>query len=469
MRKAFCLLCVFATLLSLCACKAPTEDPTPTETTAPTQTSAPTQPTVPTLPTVPTQPTSPAPTTHTQGPFSQQNVPEFLTLLRPKFPKAGDDSLLFVAQDWCNETPAAVAAETNVQFFTYTPYMKTFLQVDNEVFGINNNNSAVPPVCENLVNTIVYDVDDDGTKDLLIAYSDFTGGSLDSGITLFNPVTKEFTRLYGTSDPSSKYILYIAEPTADEPLSFPVCRATMKYDYEDSLLVRKEYTTDSIVGHIKIADKQAEYVPILSAPAYHSYEKYYTKQNVPAFVSLLHATHPDAKKYPKAAAEDFCYNITPPEVAAQTNMQLFQFMNGLGGYVLLDNSIYKLNGTVTSAIVCDFDNDGNKDLLFTPLYRDVISGNIGSRVSVFNSVSKECISLHKSFTAMTERQSLIVMESAAGLDFPGQNEILAQLPYPVLLAESEIKYGSIPGRKITGFVGNIEIINGKPEFIAYKE
>lgn len=124
-----------------------------------------------------------------------------------------------------------------------------------------------------------------------------------------------------------------------------------------------------------------------------------SKASVPAFLDLLQTKDPqwDSLLGGYTLDEAHCYNVTPAQVAEETDMQIFKFSHFCGSYVMVDQEIYPLCDYLggygyVNAVPFDFDNDGNKDLLVASSYG---SGMHHAIISVFNSVTKESTILYQ--------------------------------------------------------------------------
>ena len=191
-----------------------------------------------------------------------------------------------------------------------------------------------------------------------------------------------------------------------------------------------------------------------------------TKDSVKEFVSLLEDFEPGGLVSGYEYNEKNCYNVTPTEVAAETDMKIFKFSDSCASFVMLNNEVYPLCEGVggygfVEAIPCDFDNDGNKDLLVASSWG---SGVHRSVISVFNSVSKESTILYTSDT------DLIVARSTANI-FTDNPEIDEKLYYSVLSVKINVEDNNFANLSydVTGVEGHIECENNSPQFIPYQE
>ena len=170
--------------------------------------------------------------------------------------------------------------------------------------------------------------------------------------------------------------------------------------------------------------------------------------------------------------EGHCYNVTPVEVAAETDMKIFKFSDSCISLVLLDNKIYNLCESFggygfVNAIPCDFDNDGNKDLLVASSWG---SGLHRSVISVFNSASKESTILYDTSTTDTPSTDLIVAQSTANI-FTDDPDIDEKLFYSVLSVKINVENNNFANLAyvVTGVAGYIECEDNIPQFIPYQK
>lgn len=197
-----------------------------------------------------------------------------------------------------------------------------------------------------------------------------------------------------------------------------------------------------------------------------------TKDSVEEFVSLLENIEPSGLISGYKFDEETCYNVTPPEVSAETNMKIFKFSDSCASFVMVDNEIYSLcewfgGYGFVNALPCDFDNDGNKDLLVASSWG---SGVHRSIISVFNSVSKNSTILYDTSSADTPNTDLIVAQSTASF-FTGDPNIDEKLYYSVLSVKINVENNNLVNLAyvVTGIEGHIEYEDNTPQFIPYQK
>ena len=172
--------------------------------------------------------------------------------------------------------------------------------------------------------------------------------------------------------------------------------------------------------------------------------------------------------------EEHCYNVTPPQVVAETDMKIFKFSDSCVSLVVLDNTIYELCPSFggygfVNAVPCDFDNDGNKDLLVASSWG---SGMHRSIISVFNSVTKESTVLYDTSDTDTPRIDLFVATAPPSYS---SNET-EDLPISYQVYSAEITVNDMEEYNLadlsyvaTDLMGSIEIENGTPVFKPYQK
>lgn len=196
------------------------------------------------------------------------------------------------------------------------------------------------------------------------------------------------------------------------------------------------------------------------------------KDSVKEFMSLMEKFEPSGLISGYEINEKNCYNVTPSEVAAETDMKIFKFSDSCASFVMLDNEIYPLcewfgGYGFVNAVPCDFDNDGNKDLLVASSWG---SGMHRSIISVFNSVSKESTILYNTSTSDTPNADLIVAQSTANI-FTDDPDIDEKLFYSVLSVKINVENNNFANLAyvVTGVEGHIECKDNTPQFIPYQK
>lgn len=208
------------------------------------------------------------------------------------------------------------------------------------------------------------------------------------------------------------------------------------------------------------------------ANEYDSMKTKVTKDSVKDFITLLEGVEPSGLISGYKIDEKNCYNVTPAEVAAETDMKIFKFSDSCASFVMVDNKIYPLCNSFggygfVNALPCDFDNDGNKDLFVASSWG---SGMHRSIISVFNSVSKESTILYDTSTTDTPDVDLIVTRSTANV-FTDNPEIDEKLYYSVLSVKINVENNNFAEFSYVadGVEGHVESKDNIPTFVPYEE
>lgn len=204
---------------------------------------------------------------------------------------------------------------------------------------------------------------------------------------------------------------------------------------------------------------------------YNSIKTAISKDSVKDFLDLLKDYAPSGIILGQKIDEKNCYNVTPAEVAAETDMKIFKFSDSFASFVMVDNEIYPICESLggygfVSAIPCDFNNDGEKDILVAS---SCGSGMHSSEISLFNSVTKESTILYDTVTTDTTSTDLIVARSTANI-FTDDPEIAEELYYSVLSVKINMDNNNHANLAyvVTGIEGYIECKGNTPQFIPYQ-
>lgn len=191
------------------------------------------------------------------------------------------------------------------------------------------------------------------------------------------------------------------------------------------------------------------------------------KESVAEFMSLLKNFESDEiiSSYGDNFEEENCFNVTPLMVSEETDMKIFKFSDSYASFVMMGNEIYYLcdyfgGYGFVNAVLCDFDNDGNKDLLVASSSG---SGVHRSSISIFNSLSKEYSVIYSAL------DTDLIVEAVKSPDVSEEFKVVP-LNYLVHSAEIEINNNNIADLSFvsTGVIGSIEVENGSPTFKPYK-
>ena len=114
-----------------------------------------------------------------------------------------------------------------------------------------------------------------------------------------------------------------------------------------------------------------------------------SQDHVVEFLQLASDTGFD--KLPRMYPDDTCYNVTPDYIYVQTGCRIFKYSESCESFLLADGKIYSIGigfgGLgLTDIQLCDFDRNGQADLLYT---FSAGSGMHISRINHFNLTTKE--------------------------------------------------------------------------------
>ena len=191
------------------------------------------------------------------------------------------------------------------------------------------------------------------------------------------------------------------------------------------------------------------------------------KESIEEFISLLKDFEPSGLIDGCKIEKDNCFDVTPPQVATETDMKIFKFSDSCASYVMLYNEIYPLcewfgGYGFVNAVPCDFDGDGNKDLLVASSWG---SGMHRSVISVFNSVTKESLDIIDTSDASNPDIDLIV----ESVETETKSECY-QVYSAEIIINDEVNYNLADLSYVPiKMIGSIENKNGTPIFIPCKE
>lgn len=200
-------------------------------------------------------------------------------------------------------------------------------------------------------------------------------------------------------------------------------------------------------------------------------EKSYTntalsKEGVDDFCEILGELRGEGLLSGVVCDKEKCFNVTPESVARETECKIFKFSDSCASFVMIDNKVYALcewfgGYGFVNAVPCDFDNDGNKDLLVASSWG---SGLHRSIISVFNVSTKESTVIYDTSGADNPRVDLIV-----GTQTPSfSSKDFSDLPiyYVVYSVEIKVNDGNLADLYYvtTDCVGSVLAENGEIVF-----
>ena len=161
-----------------------------------------------------------------------------------------------------------------------------------------------------------------------------------------------------------------------------------------------------------------------------------------------------------------CYNVTPPSVAAQTDIRIFKFGDSCVSLALIDGEVYSLCESFggfgfVNAVPWDFDGDGNLDLLISSSWG---SGLHRSLISVFNTTTKESIVVYD--TSTTDNPSVDLFVSTDSPSFLSSDFQETPIDYTVYSASIHVNHDNFADLSYTatGIIGSVVVENGRPVF-----
>ena len=164
--------------------------------------------------------------------------------------------------------------------------------------------------------------------------------------------------------------------------------------------------------------------------------------------------------------EDNIYNVTPDQVARETNYRIFKASDSCASFILIDGQIYLLceyfgGFGFVNAVPCDFDEDGCTDLLVASSFG---SGTHRSVISHFNVKTKEStVIFDTSLTDQSDRD-LIVMAATPSFSSAEINNL--PIYYNIYSVEISVEEGNLAKLSYlpSDVIGSVEYENGQVVF-----
>ena len=192
-----------------------------------------------------------------------------------------------------------------------------------------------------------------------------------------------------------------------------------------------------------------------------------SKEDVGAFCDIIGELQGEGLFSGFVLDREKCFNVTPQQVAWETNYKIFKFSDSCASFVMIDNEVYTLCESFggygfVNAVPCDFDNDGNKDLLVASSWG---SGLHRSIISVFNSTTKESTIIYDTSTTDNPQVDLFVAISSPS--FSSKDPSALPIYYEVYSAKIKPNDNNLADLSYvaTGIVGSISADNGEIAFI----
>ena len=164
--------------------------------------------------------------------------------------------------------------------------------------------------------------------------------------------------------------------------------------------------------------------------------------------------------------EEHCYNVTPESIEEETSAQIFKFSDSFASFIYLNNQIYPLGKWIgglgfVSAVPCDFDNDGNKDILYTYSYG---SGLHRTVIAVFNTQTMKNTDIYDSTnTDNPQAVDFYLSTQSTRIDSSNAEKPTSFVVYTVDVEVLEDNFANL-NYKVTGVAGSVEAKNGTPVF-----
>ena len=186
------------------------------------------------------------------------------------------------------------------------------------------------------------------------------------------------------------------------------------------------------------------------------------KNNVEDFMSVLGKQEMGGYVLDK----EHCFNVTSERIAEETPAQIFKFSNSCATFLYLDDQVYPLGEWfggygLVNAVPCDFDQDGNTDILYT---YSCGSGVHRSFVAIFNTATKEnTVIYYDSSTTDNPLVDLYVGTQSPSIPISDAEPPTYFVIYTVRIEVLENNFANL-GCVATGIVGSVESENGIPVF-----
>ena len=190
------------------------------------------------------------------------------------------------------------------------------------------------------------------------------------------------------------------------------------------------------------------------------------KDGVDEFISLTEGMKGEGLISGFSITEDNIYNVTPDQVARETNYKIFKASDSCASFILIDGQIYLLceyfgGFGFVNAVPCDFDEDGCTDLLVASSFG---SGAHRSVISHFNVKTKESTVIFD--TSLTDQpdRDLIVMAVTPSFSSAEINNL--PIYYNIYCVEISVQEGNLAKLSYlpSDVIGSVEYENGQVVF-----
>lgn len=192
----------------------------------------------------------------------------------------------------------------------------------------------------------------------------------------------------------------------------------------------------------------------------------YGKDGVDEFISITEDMKGEGLISGFSITEDNIYNVTPDQVARETNYRIFKASDSCASFILIDGQIYLLceyfgGFGFVNAVPCDFDEDGCTNLLVASSFG---SGAHRSVISHFNVKTKEpTVIFDTSLTDQSDRD-LIVMAATPSFSSAEINNL--PIYYNIYSVEISVEEGNLAKLSYlpSDVIGSVEYENGQVVF-----
>lgn len=193
-----------------------------------------------------------------------------------------------------------------------------------------------------------------------------------------------------------------------------------------------------------------------------------SKDGVAEFVSLAGGFNGDGLLSGLNVTEDNIYNVTPHQVASQTDYRIFKAADSFASFIMIDGEIYPIceyfgGYGFVNAVPCDFDEDGYTDLIVASSFG---SGVHRSVISHFNGRTKEStVVFDTSLTDRPDRDLLIMIATPSFSSVEADN---LPIYYNIYTVEITARDGNLARLSYlpTDVIGSIEYVDGRVVFIS---
>ena len=139
-----------------------------------------------------------------------------------------------------------------------------------------------------------------------------------------------------------------------------------------------------------------------------------SRDGVEEFMAAFALTYPNGIVRGYSEIENNCYNVTPADVARETDVRVFKFSDSCASYAYVDGAVYDLCESFggygfLNAVPWDYDQDGQMDLLTASSWG---SGIHRAEISVFNRAKKRSEVIYSTLYEADSQVDLIVRADA---------------------------------------------------------